>query len=199
MGFCSTPMSPRTPPTPWSAARRSRGAKPAPQGQGPADDHARRPVRRGVPHGQHALEGMDSTESLDLLRQMTHDGEKEVSDEASRLAQREMRSALTPALLPFAAKLVAAMPAGWSLRRMAPAARRTDGPGRSRANSSFKHEGLRAVFPPGPASFTVSVIRSDYAGRLPKSDTTQPGGAYLDTSWNKASTFLRNAWSSSVS
>ena len=183
MGFCSTPSVAQ------DAADAVRGSAAVALARSP---HPKAKALLMTMHGDpydgmrltviHALEGMDSTESLDLLRQMTHDGEKEVSDEAKRcLAQREMRSALTPALSPFAAKLVAAMPAGWKLTAHGTCGTPHRWTGAVTGEFlSFKHEGLRAVFPPGPASFTVSVIRSDYAGRLPKSDTTQPGGAYLE-------------------
>ena len=183
MGFCSTPSVAQ------DAADAVRGSAAVALARSP---HPKAKALLMTMHGDpydgvrltviHALEGMDSTESLDLLRQMTHDGEKEVSDEAKHcLAQREMRSALTPALSPFAAKLVAAMPAGWKLTAHGTCGTPHRWTGAVTGEFlSFKHEGLRAVFPPGPASFTVSVIRSDYAGRLPKSDTTQPGGAYLE-------------------
>jgi HEAT repeat protein/beta-lactamase regulating signal transducer with metallopeptidase domain len=80
----------------------------------------------------------------------------------------------------MAQKVAAAMPAGWKVQTCGRSSAPSRWSGRTECEFiHFKHDMLKASFPPGPAEFTMWLAPALYAGRLYEAVTDQPGGAWL--------------------
>ena len=102
--------------------------------------------------------------------------------DAQTAAAQEQRPREVPLgeLSGMARDMAGAMPAGWKLVGSGRCGAPHRWSGRTDCEYlSFKHDTLEAVFPPGPAAFSMWLTSASYAGRRYESAMGQPGGASL--------------------